>query len=442
MLSGGEILVLAVLILGAVIATLGDRIGTRVGKARLSLFKLRPRRTATLVTIFTGTLISASTLGILFAASDQLRTGVFELSTIQRKLRQSRTELDQARNQKGQVESELTKSRSDREAAKQQLAETNRSLQGAIAERSHAQAETARTQTALSRTQGQLSNVSQQALRLRSEIGQLQAERDRVIGQRNQEIKARDQIIQQREVRLKELETQQDYLAREVQKLEMTAQGLRTGSVVIQRGQILSSALVRADKPAAAKQLVDQLLRDANQTAVRLVRPGSSERVVQITNTDVEQLISQIDDGQDYVIRIYAGANYLVGERAIQVFADAVRNRVVFLAGDVIAGTSLNPSTVSEQQIQQRINLLIAAANFRARNLGILSDSVQVGRIQDVITFIEQLKQYKQTIELKAVAANVTYTAGPLSIELIAIQNGQVLLRTQNLTPTTGEPRP
>ncbi len=442
MLSGGEILVLAVLILGAVIATLGDRIGTRVGKARLSLFKLRPRRTATLVTIFTGTLISASTLGILFAASDQLRTGVFELSTIQRKLRQSRTELDQARNQKGQVESELTKSRSDREAAKQQLAETNRSLQGAIAERSHAQAETARTQTALSRTQGQLSNVSQQALRLRSEIGQLQAERDRVIGQRNQEIKARDQIIQQREVRLKELETQQDYLAREVQKLEMTAQGLRTGSVVIQRGQILSSALVRADKPAAAKQLVDQLLRDANQTAVRLVRPGSSERVVQITNTDVEQLISQIDDGQDYVIRIYAGANYLVGERTIQVFADAVRNRVVFLAGDVIAGTSLNPSTVSEQQIQQRINLLIAAANFRARNLGILSDSVQVGRIQDVITFIEQLKQYKQTIELKAVAANVTYTAGPLSIELIAIQNGQVLLRTQNLTPTTGEPRP
>lgn len=37
----GYILVLAVLILGGAIATLGDRLGTKVGKARLSLFNLQ-----------------------------------------------------------------------------------------------------------------------------------------------------------------------------------------------------------------------------------------------------------------------------------------------------------------------------------------------------------------------------------------------------------------
>jgi len=440
--SGGEILILAVLILGAVIATLGDRIGTRVGKARLSLFKLRPRNTATLVTIITGILISASTLGVLFAASNQLRTGVFELGTIQRRLRNTRTELEQARQQQGQIETELTKSRSDRESAKNQLAETNQSLKGAIAERSRAQAETARIQTALSLTQGRLANVSQQALRLRSEIGQLQAARDRVIAQREQEIRARDQIIQQRETRLKDLETQQEDLARSVQALQLTAQGLRIGNVVIQRGQVLASIAIRTTNTATAKQAIDQLLRDANQTAIRFVRPGTSERLVQITSADVKQLIEQIDDGQDYVVRIYSGANYLVGEKFIQVFADAVRNRVVFLAGDVVAGTSLNPSTVSDDEIQQRINQLLAAANFRARNLGILTDSVQIGRIQDVITFIEQLKQYKQTIELRAVTSDVTYTAGPLNIDLVASQNGQVLLRTKNLAPTTSGQNP
>ncbi|MBW4580481.1 MAG: DUF3084 domain-containing protein [Tildeniella nuda ZEHNDER 1965/U140] len=438
-MSGGEILILAVLVLGAVIATLGDRIGSRVGKARLSLFNLRPRKTATLVTIFTGILISASTLGILFAASNQLRTGVFELGTIQRRLRNTRTELEQARTQKGQIESELTQSRAAQESAKQQLTETNQSLRGAVAERSRAQAETARTQTALSLTQGRLANVSQQALRLRSEIGQLQAARDRVITQRQQEIRARDQIIQQREARLQDLEKQQEDLAREVQALQLTAQGLRTGNVVIQRGQVLASLPLRTTNTTTAQQAVNQLLREANSTAIRLVRPGSAEQIVQITNADVKQLIEQIDDGQDYIVRIYSGANYLVGEKFIQVFADAVRNRVVFLAGDAIAGTSLNPSAMSDEQIQQRINLLLAAANFRARNLGVLSDSVQIGRIQDVITFIEQLKQYKQTVELKAVAADVTYTAGPLNIDLIASQNGQVLLRTKNLAPTGGQ---
>ncbi len=453
-MSGGEILIVAVLILGAVIATLGDRIGTRVGKARLSLFKLRPRKTATLVTIMTGILISASTLGVLLAASNQLRTGLFELGTIQRRLRNTRTELEQARTQKGQVESELTKSRTDREAAKKQLTtakkqliETNQSLKDAIAERSRAQAETAKTQAALSSTQSRLTIVSQQALRLRSEISQLQAQRDRVISQRDQvisqreqEVRARDQIIQQREARLKDLEQQQEALVQDVQRLRLTAEGLRVGNVAIQRGQVLASVAIRTTNSATAKEAVDQILREANQAALRSVRPGASEQVVQITNADVRQLIEQIDDGQDYIVRIYSSANYLVGEKLIQVFADAVRNRVVFLAGDVVAGTSLNPAATPDEELQQRINLLLASANFRARNLGILADSVQIGRIQDVITFVEQLKQYNQTVELRAVAADIIYTAGPLNLELVAVQNGRVILRTNNLTPMTDTP--
>ena len=66
-MATGYILIAAILILGGVIATVGDRIGTRVGKARLSLFNLRPKKTAVIVTIFTGGLISASSLAILFA---------------------------------------------------------------------------------------------------------------------------------------------------------------------------------------------------------------------------------------------------------------------------------------------------------------------------------------------------------------------------------------
>jgi uncharacterized protein (DUF3084 family) len=87
---------------------------------------------------------------------------------------------------------------------------------------------------------------------------------------------------------------------------------------------------------------------------------------------------------------------------------------------------------MSDDQMQQRINLLLAAAGFRARRLGILTDTVQIGRVQNLIVFIDKLKQYRQSIELKAVAANDTYTAGPLKVELVAEQNGQVLFRTQD----------
>jgi len=70
----GYVLIAAVLLLSGVIATVGDRIGMRIGKARLSLFNLRPRQTATLVSILTGGVISASTLALLFGVSSQLRS--------------------------------------------------------------------------------------------------------------------------------------------------------------------------------------------------------------------------------------------------------------------------------------------------------------------------------------------------------------------------------
>lgn len=452
MSTGGLILILAVLILGGVIATVGDRIGTRVGKARLSLFKLRPRRTATLVTILTGAIISASTFGILFGVSEQLRMGVFELGRIQRQLVKNRRNLQQTQVQKAQVEKELSKVRSDREAANRQLAqtrqqltgtqkqlgETNQSLQRALAERSRAQAANAQTRLALNQTRSQLAAVSQQTQKLRSEIQQLQAERNQVIAQRNrviaqreQEIRARDQVIAQREGQLRELEAQQEYLAREVLKLERAAQDLRQGNVAILRGQVLASAVVRIVEPTAATQAVDKLLREANRRAIQLVRPGTDGELVRITKPEVEQLIDRIDDGQDYVVRIFSAANYLVGERAIQVFADAVPNRVVFLAGDVVASTSLDFNMMTDEQVQERINLLIAASTFRARSLGILNDSVRIGRIQNLVAFIDQLKQSRQTVELKAVAADVTYTSGPLNLELIAERDGQILFRTK-----------
>ena len=75
----GWLLIIALLLLGGVLSTLGDRLGSRVGKARLSLFNMRPRRTAVLITVLTGSLISALSLGLMLLVSRQLRVGLFEL---------------------------------------------------------------------------------------------------------------------------------------------------------------------------------------------------------------------------------------------------------------------------------------------------------------------------------------------------------------------------
>ena len=85
--------ILLVLILGGILSTLGDRLGTRVGKARLSIFKLRPKSTAVLITVFTGSIISAISFATMVVFDRDLRVGLFQLEDIREKIIKSEKEL-------------------------------------------------------------------------------------------------------------------------------------------------------------------------------------------------------------------------------------------------------------------------------------------------------------------------------------------------------------
>jgi uncharacterized protein (DUF3084 family) len=542
-MTAGYILVFVILILGGVIATVSDRLGTKVGKARLSLFKLRPRDTAVVVTVMAGSILSAITLGILFATSKPLRTGVFSIDDIQKRLNNARREINQATQEKNRVESELGQARHAQAQAKANLEEINRSLQAANAEQAQTQAklnslrtqlnsveaaksktekqlseveaaksqtesqllsveaaksqtesqlkavQTARetTKTQLDRTESQLNTVSAQKTNLGSEIAQLQGERQQLIEQRervktqiaqrdkeivkrNQEIISRNELIAQRDKEIAQrvqnladrdrtivdrdkvigerealletladqqtqLEKQQALLQQQMQVLERDFQAIREGNVAIRRGQILAAGVVSIADPALASRAIDRLLQEANKTTIKLMQPqdnSAKEQIVQITNTEIEQLINQIKDGQDYVVRIVAGANYLREEKRIKVFAEAEINRVVFRAGDVISGISVDPITSTDDKVRQQLEQLIEACQFRARLIGVVGGRVQVAdnRIETLAGFVDRLQQYNKPLEVQAIAADVTYIAGPLKIDLVALQNGVVVFRT------------
>src|SRR5690606_25840578 len=62
------LLVLGLVVLAGIIAFAGDRLGTYVGRRRLSLFGARPRRTGQIVGVMAGILIMLTTLGVLALA--------------------------------------------------------------------------------------------------------------------------------------------------------------------------------------------------------------------------------------------------------------------------------------------------------------------------------------------------------------------------------------
>ncbi|MBI3037843.1 DUF3084 domain-containing protein [bacterium] len=84
--------------MSAIIAFLGDTLGTKIGKQRLSIFGLRPRVTAVLITISTGMVITLVTLLTASMLSDNVRIALFsvqELNKEREALIQKRESLSQ-----------------------------------------------------------------------------------------------------------------------------------------------------------------------------------------------------------------------------------------------------------------------------------------------------------------------------------------------------------
>ena len=87
------------------------------------MFNLRPRRTAVVITVLTGSLISALSLGLLLLVSRQLRVGLFELNDLEARLRSSRSDLKGSRKAQRKARQQLEEARADEIKARKILAD-------------------------------------------------------------------------------------------------------------------------------------------------------------------------------------------------------------------------------------------------------------------------------------------------------------------------------
>lgn len=471
-MTSAYILIAAIIVLGGLIAALGDRLGTKVGKARLRLFNLRPRQTAAVVTVITGTLIASSTLLLLFGLSESLREGVFQLDDILKRRRQLKAELARVEDEKEEVEAELQATKQRQNEAQEGLDVTNKKFDRAQNQLKTISGQASKLRQDIKSLLKERQQLNQQRQRLSSEVIELKEQinaRDREISTQEQrlqqqetelqqqsqslqlqkerfeqlqtqqsdlkaEIAERDSALQEKQASLADLEQQIAFLQEQVTNLERGYLELRRKDIAITRSQVLASAVVRATDSRKAQQIVDRIIQEANQKVLQntLGSEGKTDKVIEITQPQVTDLINHIKDGREYVLRILSASNYVQGELPIRVFADALLNQKIFATGEVIATASVDSNTMSLEDIQAQLEWLMAASQFRARRAGIIGNvQVEDGNIAKLIIFIEQLRTYPGAVDqIRAIAPETIYTAGPLKIRLVAVHNGKVVLST------------
>ncbi len=488
MADGGFILILTVLILGGVIATLGDRIGTKVGKARLSLFNLRPKKTAVLVTVITGVMIAASTLGVLLLASSGFRDMLLKFDNIrsdldrtQKDLNTAKTDIEARAQEKKTIESELGKARAQSRQVQLTLNKINASLKTAVDRQKE--------------TEGRRQAIERQALSLKSEIDNLQrqqsvlaAQRDQVLAQiaqrdqevqsrdreinqqeqvirsrdqqivtQEQEIKARSEAIVEREKRLQTLEQERillvqksaalsqdiDALRRESNRLREDTASARLNLPSIVRNQVLSSRAFRVEYPAASVGAVSQLLQEANRVVLRELQPNiePNQRVIDVQSPEIEKelnnLIRQISDGKEYLVQVRAKENYFFGEKTeVKILTIVVLNRKIFQSGDTLASMVIDPSRVSSAELKEQFNQLIPRARLKAVSGNWFPDpgkeGIEFNDLRSALKFFDQVRELTEPVEIRAIATEEVTPGTPIiHLDLVALQQGRVIFQTE-----------
>nr|WP_199289116.1 DUF3084 domain-containing protein [Cyanobium sp. FACHB-13342] len=375
-------LILALLALGGALSTLGDRLGSRVGKARLSLFRMRPRRTAVVITVLTGSLISAVSLGLMLLVSERLRTGLFELDRLEARLANSRRQLASSQ------------------------AELNRAEQGKR-----------QAQQRFEQAQARASQLRLELAPLLAQRNQLEAERGRL----SRDVQDRDAEIRRTETELAQVRRRIAAGAQELKDLETNLIALRRGDVVITSGQTLASAKVTMDRPEQAKGVITALLQQANLQAFRRVLPGQpvDRQILLVPKSDITKLEALLAKPGSWVVSILSAANVLRGERQVLAFPDLRPNRPVVKAGDVLASTTIEGDLTGLEPINRRLNLLLAAAYARAQRQGSLVEGLQFNAAA-LTQLGRELRERPegQVAQLEAIALADADTADPIGVEL------------------------
>ncbi|MDD4364832.1 MAG: DUF3084 domain-containing protein [Synergistales bacterium] len=376
-------LIIGVLLVSCLVAYVGDRVGMRIGKKRISLFGLRPRDTSSIITAVTGFLIALGTLTALAVASDSVRTALFSMKYVQRQITELTGQLQESREEFADMEQQLFESQNALLAKQQELSEIEGRLKAA---------------------QGDLSDV-------RARLEQAESEKN---------------VLEEETAALRK---NREELQKAVASLKTEAEGLREGLDEVREGRIVVFAgelLSQISVPSGSRRSdVEILLTEAKNRARHFValRFGGSIGDVEIDlSREAEGYVLEALTGSPYrqVLRFLAASNALRGE-TISLDTRTHVSSSVYKAGQILLERTFSKG-LDRDKAEGELYSLLRQVNALAVSDGVLPDPLHktVGNLTATEFFeaIEALSDRAAEARVTVIVEEETFSEGPVKIRL------------------------
>lgn len=394
----GISLITVLVITGGVIAFIGDRLGTKIGKKRLSIFGLRPRHTSIIITIFTGIVITTLTFGVMAAASDNVRTALFGMEKLNRTMQETKNNLEN-------TQADLAMAKSEQE-------KTDAALQQSKAD--------------VDRLNRQQKTLEDEAAKLQSGITELESAKAQLTA-KNEELSGSNE----------KLLAANDKLTDDNKSLEQRTQQLRDGLITIREGdiafragEIIASGVIRGNRSvedvAADMQTLAAL---ANRNVSARFGSDRSDKEIWIYQPEYDTAVENIaKSSRDMVVRIVAAGNLVRGEE-VRTNLELYPNSVIFRDKEFIIARPYDMMAGSDAEAEQTIMNFLKDVNFAATSKGILPDPLRgtVGVMEGAQFYeiVAQLRGQRGPVILSAYANGNTDASGPLRLKINVEKNTQ-----------------
>lgn len=340
-------LIVVLVLTGGVIAFIGDRLGSKVGKKKLSLFGLRPKHTSILVTIITGILITTVTFGILAIASKDVRTALFGMNKLKAELNEKQSMLEEASGALVNVKNDLNTTKEEYAKSKKDLEETQEDLE--IAQQA---AELLRQE------QVALQNINQE---LWSD-NQTLIEHNQSLAENNQFLLANNESLKADNLELEK--TNND--------LQEGIENIRERPIIYRVGELLASGVIKkTDDPVKIQNDLNQIIALANSKIIDRLGTEGSKDGVWIYPIEYQKAMDRLKQAKgDTVIRLIVAANLVKGDPVLTEL-EMHPNRVVYQENEFVYQKIYNVP-IDGSNSEMLISDFLRNVNMTAINNGIL----------------------------------------------------------------------
>ena len=379
-------------VMGGLIAFIADKLGSKIGKKKLSVFGLRPHDTSVLLTVLSGVLIALFSVGVLAVSSESARTALFGMEKLQKELFRLTTE-------KNTAEKEYDKAMNALKEKNAAIADLDVKIREADAAKTAAEKNLLAANNSLNEVRGQYEATQGALVNAKSEVQSLTEARDKL----NEEIKG---------------------LQEETDALQQGLAFMRGGQMMYRSGEVVFAGIIHTGTEEENRNQMSWLMGSANTAAMNRIGldPSSKAEIVWAQREEYDRLLKLLGKakGNNVLVRVRSLANTVVGQPVL-CGLEVIPNKLIYKDGNKIHQKviDMNDKKVTPDQA---FMLFLQEINQISVKAGVMPDPMtgKVGNMNAVtmVDTVTKMQRMGGKIRLTAVADGDITTAGPVELRL------------------------